>query len=60
MVRDTWRQCKGSWYYLGFDGAMIKGCVKAIGSEVFAFGKDGAMLEGEIKLKTNSRGAITI
>lgn len=60
MVHDTWRQHKGSWYYLGADGAMLKSCVAPIGTEIFAFGTDGAMLTGEIKLRTNSRGALTM
>ena len=25
MVHDVWYQYRGSWYYLGSDGAMLKG-----------------------------------
>lgn len=25
MVHDVWYQYRGSWYYLGLDGAMLKG-----------------------------------
>ena len=31
-----------------------------IKNEIYVFGVDGVMLEGEIKLKTNSRGALVV
>ena len=61
MVANAWKQDKaGKWYYLGSDGAMVTGRHLQIGDEVFAFGADGAMLEGEIRCRSNERGALTI
>ena len=61
MVTNAWRQDKaGKWYYLGSDGAMVTGRLMQIGDEVFAFGADGAMLQGEIRCRCNKRGALTI
>lgn len=61
MVTNAWRQDKaGKWYYLGSDGAMVTGRLMQIGDEVFAFGADGAMLQGEIRCQADARGALTI
>ena len=59
MVTEAWKTASdGRWYYLGVDGKMVKNCVLGIGSEAFAFGSDGAMLEGNLSLQTNERGAL--
>ena len=61
MVTNAWKQDKaGKWYYLDSDGAMVTGRLMQIGDEVFAFGADGAMLQGEIRCRCNERGALTI
>lgn len=61
MVTNAWRQDKaGKWYYLGSDGAMVTGRLTQIGDEVFAFGPDGAMREGEIRCRTDERGGLVI
>lgn len=61
MVTNAWRQDKaGKWYYLGSDGAMVTGRLMQIGDEVFAFSSNGAMLQGEIRCRTDARGALTI
>ena len=60
MVSNDWKLDNGKWYYLGSDGAMVKSCVIQIKNEIYVFGVDGVMLEGEIKLKTNSRGALVV
>ena len=60
MVSNDWKLDNGKWYYLGADGAMVKSCVIQIKNEIYVFGVDGVMLEGEIKLKTNSRGALVV
>ena len=61
MVTEAWKTASdGRWYYLGADGKMVKHCVLGIGSEVFAFGADGAMLEGNLSLQTNERGALVL
>ena len=59
MVTEAWKMAgDGRWYYLGADGKMVKNCVLGIGSEAFAFREDGAMLEGNLSLQTNERGAL--
>lgn len=61
MVANAWKQDRvGKWYYLGSDGAMVTGRLMQIGDEVFAFGADGAMLQGEIRCQADARGALTI
>lgn len=61
MVTEAWKTASdGRWYYLGADGKMVKHCVLGIGSEAFAFGADGAMLEGNLSLQTNERGALAL
>ena len=63
MAQAQWspRQDKaGKWYYLGSDGAMVTGRLMQIGDEVFAFGADGAMLQGEIRCRCNERGALAV
>ena len=37
-----------------------KNKILAIKNEIFAFGSDGAMLEGTFTVHTNSRGAIEV
>lgn len=51
---------KKNWYYFDQDGYMKSSCVLIIGSEAFALGQDGAMMEGKITLTTNERGALVI
>lgn len=51
---------KKNWYYFDQDGYMMSSRILILGSEVFVLGPDGAMLEGEITLQTNGRGALVI
>lgn len=51
---------KENWYYFDSNGYMMSDCVLIIGTEAFVLGRDGAMMEGEITLTTNERGALVI
>lgn len=56
-----WREIDGHWYYFGTDGARLDGAVRQIGGEIYALGKDGAMIaDGEIKVKADKEGRITM
>lgn len=60
-VEDAWKKGKDDkWYYLGDDCAMVSGCVLTIGKEIFAFDQSGRLMTGEIRLKTNDRGALQV
>lgn len=60
-VQNAWKQGQaGEWYYLGQDCSMVISCLKPIGNELFAFNQNGAMITGEVKLRTNDRGALTL
>lgn len=60
MVFNAWKKWEEKWYYLTTCGDMAAGRVMAIGHEIYAFGQDGAMLEGKIQLQTNERGALVL
>lgn len=59
-MQTGWRKYKDKWYFLEENGAMISNGLSQVGGAVYAFGKDGEMLEGEIKVKTDEEGRITI
>ena len=60
MIQNDWKKTDGKWYYLSENGVMVKNKILAIKNEIFAFGSDGAMLEGTFTVHTNSRGAIEV
>lgn len=60
MVSDAWKKAEEKWYYLKEDGAMVTSCLREIKGEIFAFDSTGAMLEGNVQLWTNGRGALTV
>lgn len=43
MVTNTWYQYKGGWYYLGADGAMVKG-LQDISGRWYYLDRDGKMV----------------
>lgn len=60
MECNAWKKDGEKWYYLTPLGHMAAGCIMAIGNEIYAFGDDGAMMEGKIELRTNERGALIL
>ena len=57
MVSNVWYQYKGKWYYLGSDGAMVKG-LQAIGGEWYYLDEDGAMATKPVTLVPDQNGAL--
>lgn len=57
MVHDVWYQYNGDWYYLGADGAMVKGQITVDG-KWYVLGDDGAMLTEPVVLTPNQDGAL--
>ena len=60
MVEAAWKETEGKWYYLKENGAMAHGELCAVGDEIYCFAEDGRMLEGEVTLHTNERGALVV
>lgn len=57
MVHDTWYQYKGVWYYLGADGAMVKGRLTVDG-KWYIMGDNGAMVTEPVTLTPDQDGAL--
>lgn len=57
MVHDTWYQYKGSWYYLGSDGAMLKG-LQMINGKWYYLDQDGRMATDPVTLTPDQDGAL--
>lgn len=57
MVINTWYQYQGSWYYLGSDGAMVKG-LQAIDGKWYYMEKDGKMASQPVTLTPDQNGAL--
>ena len=57
MVRDTWYQYQGSWYYLGTDGAMVKG-QQTIDGKWYLMDGAGAMVTEPVTLAPDQDGAL--
>ena len=57
MVHDTWYQYKGSWYYLGSDGAMLKG-LQTINGKWYYLDQDGRMATDPVTLTPDQDGAL--
>ncbi len=47
-MRTGWLKDKGKWHYLAESGAMAEGCTLVVAGKTYAFGKDGAMIEGSV------------
>ena len=57
MVHDTWYQYKGSWYYLGPDGAMLKG-LQTINGKWYYLDQTGRMATEPVILTPDQDGAL--
>ena len=57
MVHDVWYQYKGSWYYLGSDGAMLKG-LQTINSKWYYLDQTGRMATEPVVLTPDQDGAL--
>lgn len=57
MVSSTWYQYKGSWYYLGADGAMATGQATVDG-KWYILGPDGKMVTDPVTLTPDQDGAL--
>ena len=57
MVHDVWYQYKGSWYYLGSDGAMVKG-LQTIGGKWYYMDTEGRMATKPVVLTPDQNGAL--
>mgnify|MGYP002510705836 CR=1 FL=1 len=59
MVRETWKTgSDGKWYYLGKCGKMLKNTWVVWKNELYRLNEDGSMFEGEMHLRTDSKGAL--
>ena len=57
MVTNTWYQYEGYWYYLGVDGAMVKG-LKAVDGKWYYLDQDGKMATDPVVLTPDQDGAL--
>lgn len=57
MVTNVWYQYKGDWYYLGEDGAMVKG-LKYIDGKFYYLDQNGRMATKEVTFTTDNNGAL--
>ena len=57
MVHNVWYQYKGHWYYLGRDGAMVKG-LQTISGKWYYLGEDGRMATEPVVLTLQKDGAL--
>ena len=57
MVINTWYQYKGDWYYLGADGAMVKG-LQASGGKWYYLDQDGKLSMDPVVLTPDQDGAL--
>lgn len=57
MVHNTWYQYKSAWYYLGTDGAMVKGR-QTIAGEWYIMDQDGRMITDPVILTPRHDGAL--
>ena len=56
-IHDVWYQYKGSWYYLGSDGAMVKG-LQTIGGKWYYMDTEGRMATKPVVLTPDQNGAL--
>ncbi|NNJ32454.1 NlpC/P60 family protein [Lacrimispora defluvii] len=57
MVTNVWYQYNGDWYYMGEDGAMVKG-LKYIDGKFYYLDQNGRMATKEITFKPDNNGAL--
>lgn len=57
MVTNVWYQYEGGWYYLGEDGAMVKG-LKYIDGKFYYLDENGRMATKEITFTPDNNGAL--
>lgn len=57
MVTNVWYQYKGDWYYLGEDGAMVKG-LKYIDGEFYYLDQNGKMETKKVTFTPDNNGAL--
>lgn len=57
MVTNVWYQYESGWYYLGEDGAMVKG-LKYIDGKFYYLDQNGRMATKEITFTTDNNGAL--
>lgn len=57
MVTNTWYQYKGAWYYLGADGAMVKG-LQAVDGKWYYLDQEGKMVMYPVTFKPGPDGAL--
>lgn len=57
MVTNTWYKYKGDWYYLGSDGAMVKG-LQDIDGKWYYLDETGRMVKEPVTLKPDQNGAL--
>lgn len=57
MVSNTWYQYKGDWYFLGEDGAMVKG-LKYVAGKFYYMDHNGKMATKDVVLTPDLDGAL--
>ena len=57
MVTNVWYQYKGEWYYLGEDGAMVKG-LKYIDGKFYYLDQNGRMATKEVTFTPENDGSL--
>jgi len=57
MVTNVWYQYEGDWYYLGEDGAMVKG-LKYIDGEFYYLDQNGKMETKKVTFTPDNNGAL--
>lgn len=57
MVANVWYQYQGGWYYLGEDGAMVKG-LKYIDGKFYYLDQNGRMATKEVVFTPDNNGAL--
>ncbi len=57
MVKNVWYQYQGDWYYLGEDGAMVKG-LQASGGKWYYLDQDGKLAIKPVTLTPDHDGAL--
>ena len=58
MVTNTWYQYKDNWYFLGSDGAMLKGQLLEQTGKWYYLDETGAMASKPITLTPDQDGAL--
>lgn len=57
MISNTWYQYQGSWFYMGTDGAMVKG-LQDIGGKWYYLDDEGRMAVEPVTLTPDADGAL--